>query len=130
MHKRLFSFFLLGISLCAVVAERETRKPNIIFILSDDLAMGDVGAYGQKLIQTPNLDRMAREGTRYLQAYTGTSVCAPARSSLMTGLHMGHCPVRANREIQPEGQMPLPEQTLTVAQLVKTAGYATACMGK
>jgi arylsulfatase A len=108
----------------------DTRKPNIIFILSDDLAMGDVGAYGQKLIQTPHLDQLGREGTRYLQAYTGTSVCAPARTSLMTGLHMGHSPIRANREIQPEGQMPLPAKTVTVAQLLKTQGYATAVIGK
>lgn len=92
--------------------------------------MGDVGAYGQKLIQTPHLDQLGREGTRYLQAYTGTSVCAPARTSLMTGLHMGHSPIRANREIQPEGQMPLPETTFTVAQLLKSQGYATAAIGK
>ena len=105
-------------------------KPNIIFILSDDIAQGDLGCYGQKLIQTPNFDRMAAEGPRYMQAYTGTTVCAPTRSSLMTGLHMGHCPVRANREIQPEGQMPLPEGTYTVAKLLKANGYATACVGK
>ncbi len=105
-------------------------KPNIIFILSDDLAQGDVGCYGQKLIQTPRLDRMAAEGVRYNQAYAGTSVCAPSRSSLMTGLDMGHCPIRANREVQPEGQMPLPAATVTVAQLLKQAGYATACTGK
>ncbi|MCB1208715.1 MAG: arylsulfatase [Verrucomicrobiales bacterium] len=105
-------------------------KPNLIFILSDDVAQGDLGCYGQKLIQTPNLDRMAAEGVRYTQAYAGTSVCAPSRSTLMTGLHTGHCPIRANREIQPEGQMPLPEDTPTVAQLLKGAGYATAVMGK
>src|SRR5512147_2680577 len=70
-------------------------KPNIIFILSDDLAQGDLGCYGQKLIKTPNMDRMAREGMRFTQAYTGTSVCAPARASLITGLHTGHCPIRA-----------------------------------
>ena len=110
--------------------EGPTAHPNLIFILSDDLAMGDVGVYGQQLIQTPNLDRLCREGTRYLQAYTGTTVCAPARASLMTGLHSGHCPVRANREIQPEGQMPLPAGTLTVARLLKEQGYATACIGK
>lgn len=106
------------------------RPPNIIFILSDDLAQGDVGCYGQKLIRTPRMDRMAAEGTRYLQAYSGTSVCAPSRASLMTGLHIGHCPVRANREIKPEGQFPLPEGTVTVARLLKDAGYATACTGK
>ncbi|HPM80931.1 MAG TPA: sulfatase-like hydrolase/transferase [Candidatus Anammoximicrobium sp.] len=96
-------------------AEGDIRqKPNIIFILSDDVAQGDLGCYGQKLIRTPNLDRMAAEGTRYLQAYCGTTVCAPSRTSLITGLHMGHCPIRANREIQPEGQMPLPAGTGTV----------------
>ena len=106
------------------------EKPNLIFILSDDLAQGDCGSYGQKLIQTPNLDRMAREGTRYEQAYSGSTVCAPSRSSLMTGLHMGHCPIRANREAKPEGQKPLPEGTFTVAKLLKEAGYATAVTGK
>jgi len=107
-----------------------TPRPNIIFILSDDVAQGDLGCYGQKLIKTPNLDRMAAEGTRFTQAYCGTSVCAPSRSSVMTGLHMGHCPIRANREIQPEGQMPLPEGTFTVAKLLKNNGYATAVTGK
>ncbi len=107
------------------------EKPNLIFILSDDLAQGDVGCYGQKLIQTPNLDRMAREGTRYTQAFCGTSVCAPSRASLMTGLHSGHCPVRGNWEIaKGEGQYPLPAETVTVAEILKPAGYATACMGK
>src|SRR6188768_3220764 len=109
----------------------EAAQPNMVFILSDDLAQGDLGCYGQKLIQTPNLDRMAREGTRFTQAYCGTSVCAPSRSSLMTGLHSGHCPVRGNWEIAAgEGQYPLPAETVTVAQILKGAGYATACMGK
>ncbi|MGC4042799.1 MAG: arylsulfatase [Armatimonas sp.] len=104
--------------------------PNIIFILSDDLAQGDVGCYGQKLIHTPNLDRMAAEGTRFIQAFCGTSVCAPSRTSLLTGLHTGHSPIRANRELEPEGQMPLPAETPTIAQLLQKAGYATACIGK
>ncbi len=121
----LLSACLIGLS--AVVA---ADRPNIIFILCDDLAQGDLGCYGQKLIQTPSLDRMAREGTMFPQLYSGTSVCAPSRSSLMTGLHMGHCPIRANREVQPEGQKPLPEGTLTVAQVLKKEGYATACTGK
>lgn len=113
-----------------LLAAPARRLPNLVFILSDDLAQGDLGCYGQKLIQTPNTDRMAAEGTRYTQAYCGTTVCAPSRSSLMTGLHSGHCPIRANREIQPEGQMPLPAGTVTVAQILKARGYATACMGK
>ena len=117
--------------LCATaIARADASKPNIIFILSDDLAQGDVGCYGQKLIKTPNLDRMAREGTRFTQAYCGTTVCAPSRTSLMTGRDTGHSPIRANREIGAEGQMPLPAGTFTVAQLLKSAGYATACMGK
>src|SRR5690606_12799059 len=106
------------------------ERPNIIFILSDDIAQGDLGCYGQEKIATPHLDRMAAEGMRFTQAYSGTSVCAPSRSSLMTGLHMGHCPIRANREIRPEGQMPLPEGTVTVAELLRREGYATACVGK
>ena len=106
------------------------HKPNIIFILADDLAQGDLGCYGQKLIKTPRLDRMAAEGTRYTQAYCGTTVCAPSRTSLMTGLDMGHSPIRANRATKPEGQMPLPAATFTVAQLLKGQGYATACIGK
>jgi arylsulfatase A len=105
-------------------------RPNIIYILSDDLAQGDVGVYGQKLIRTPNLDRMAAEGTRFTQAYCGTTVCAPSRTSLMTGLHSGHSPIRANREVQPEGQKPLPAETVTVAQVLKSVGYATGCVGK
>ncbi len=109
---------------------RAADKPNLIFVLSDDIAQGDLGVYGQKLIQTPNLDRLCNEGTRYLSAYTGTSVCAPARSSFFTGLHMGHCPTRANREIGSEGQRPLPPSTVTIAKLLKAAGYNTATMGK
>jgi len=122
--------FCLGLIPGVTFADQPKQPPNIIFILSDDIAQGDVGVYGQELIQTPNLDKMAAEGTLYHQAYTGTSVCAPARSSLMTGLHMGHCPIRANREMKGEGQMPMPEGTYTVAKLLKAQGYATACIGK
>ena len=123
-------FLLLAFAALSSEALAKEEQPNIIFILSDDLAQGDLGCYGQKLIQTPNLDRMASEGTRYLQGYCGTSVCAPSRSVLMTGLHTGHCPIRANREVQPEGQKPLPAGTITVAKILKDAGYATACCGK
>lgn len=107
-----------------------TQQPNIIWVMADDLGMGDLGCFGQKKIKTPNLDRMAAEGTRFTSAYCGTSVCAPSRASLMTGLHMGHCPIRANREVQPEGQMPLPKENPTVAELLKKAGYATGLFGK
>jgi arylsulfatase A-like enzyme len=124
---------LLGFLLLAPVAllrAATPAKPNIIFVLSDDVAQGDIGVYGQKLIQTPRMDRMAREGTRYTQAFCGTTVCAPSRTSLMTGLHTGHSPVRGNWEVPVEGQLPLPASTVTVAQLLKTAGYATAVAGK
>ncbi len=118
-------------TLCTADSQRPP-KPNLIFILADDLAQGDLGCYGQRRIQTPNLDRMAAEGTRYTQAYCGTSVCAPSRTSLMTGLHVGHTPSRGNKKPPgtTEGQWPLSAKTLTVAQVLKTQGYATACMGK
>jgi arylsulfatase A len=105
-------------------------KPNIIWVMADDLGMGDLGCFGQKKIKTPNLDRMASEGTRFTSTYCGTSVCAPSRASLMTGLHMGHCPIRANREVQPEGQKPLPKENPTVAELLKKEGYNTGLFGK
>src|SRR4026208_2070604 len=115
MHRRMRTILVLILFLVAAACSAE--KPNIIFILSDDLAQGDLGCYGQKLIQTPHLDRLAREGTRFTQAYCGTTVCAPSRTSLMTGLHTGHSPVRANWEIASgEGQLPLPPETVTVAQ--------------
>ena len=122
--------FLPCLLLVAAVGAAEPRKPNIIFILSDDLAQGDLGCYGQKLIQTPNLDRMAKEGTRFTQGYCGTSVCAPSRTSLMLGQHTGHSPIRANRELKAEGQLPIPADSITVAKALKGSGYATACTGK
>ena len=126
----LFASLLSAVLTASVLAASAARPPNIIFVLSDDIAQGDIGVYGQKLIQTPRLDRMAREGTRYQQAYCGTTVCAPSRTSLMTGLHTGHAPVRGNWEVPVEGQLPLPASTVTVAQILKTAGYATAVAGK
>lgn len=111
-------------------AAEPPATPNVVFVLSDDLAQGDVGCYGQKLIKTPHLDAMATEGTRFTQAYCGTSVCAPSRTSLMIGQHTGHSPIRANREVQPEGQKSLPAGTYTIAKFLKDNGYATACVGK
>ncbi len=132
--KRLSFLKILGIITLALTfclnAQTDKKKPNLIFILSDDIAQGDLGAYGQELIKTPNLDRLCTEGTRYLSAYSGTSVCAPSRTSFFTGLHMGNSPVRGNREVKPEGQFPLPENTVTIANVLKSAGYKTAAMGK
>lgn len=104
--------------------------PNIVYILADDLGYGDLGCYGQTKIHTPHIDKLAAEGMRFTQHYSGCTVCAPARSSLLTGLHTGHTPIRGNREVFPEGQHPMPGDTLTVAKLLKAAGYRTAAFGK
>lgn len=108
----------------------QSRKPNIVFILADDLGYGDIQPYGQKLIQTPNLNRLAKQGMKYTQFYAGTSVCAPSRSSLMTGQHTGHTPIRGNKEVMPEGQVPIPDSTVTIAEVMKKAGYTTGIFGK
>lgn len=105
-------------------------QPNIIFILADDLGYGDLGCYGQQVIQTPSIDRMASEGMLFTDAYAGSTVCAPSRCSLMTGLHTGHTYVRGNKEAKPMGQLPLPEDAVTVPKLLKSRGYRTALIGK
>ena len=107
-----------------------SAKPNIVFFLCDDLGYGDLGCFGQKKIKTPNLDRLAAEGMRFTQAYAGTTVCAPSRCALMTGQHTGHCYIRGNKELKPEGQEPMPADTFTVAHLMKKAGYVTGMIGK
>lgn len=128
-RRLLIAGIIATFSLNALTAE-EKKPTNFIFVLSDDIAQGDLGCYGQKLIKTPRLDQMAAEGTRYLQAYCGTSVCAPSRSSFFTGLHSGHCPVRGNYEVPPEGQLPLPDKTVTITEVAKAGGYATSTFGK
>lgn len=120
---------LLGM-VSPMVAKPAERPPNVIFILADDLGYGDIGAFGQNLIHTPNIDRLAAEGTRYTQAYAGATVCAPSRCTLMTGLHNGHAPIRGNLGVKPEGQAPMPADTFTVAHLFKNAGYTTGITGK
>jgi arylsulfatase A len=105
-------------------------KPNIIYILADDLGYGDLSCYGQKHFQTPNIDGMASEGMRFTQHYAGTTVCAPSRSSLMTGLTTGHTPIRGNKQHGEEGQWPLPANSFTIAEMLKEAGYATGAFGK
>ncbi len=112
------------------IAVNAQQKPNIVFILADDLGYGDIGCYGQKLIKTPNIDMLAENGMRFTQFYAGTSVCAPSRSSFMTGQHTGHTPIRGNFEIKPEGQLPLTDSAYTIAELFKKAGYATGGFGK
>jgi arylsulfatase A-like enzyme len=99
-------------------------KPNLIYILADDLGYGDVGCYGQDRIRTPSLDRMAAEGMRFTQHYAGSTVCAPSRCSLMTGQHTGHTWIRAN------GRAPIRPEDVTVAEVLQDAGYATGMAGK
>jgi len=116
------------------------RSPNIILILADDLGYNEVGAYGQKKIRTPNIDRLAQEGVRLTDHYSGSPVCAPSRAVLLTGLHTGHAYIRDNdemgdrgdvwRDLSLEGQRPLPAGTVTIASVLKRAGYATAAVGK
>ena len=105
-------------------------KPNIIFILADDLGYGDLGSYGQKLIQTPRLDRMAAEGMRFTQFYAGSTVCAPSRSVLMTGRHTGRTSVRGNAGTLGYPAQTLPANEVTVARVLKSAGYTTGLVGK
>lgn len=107
-----------------------TARPNIVFILADDLGYGDLGCYGQQRIQTPRLDRMAAEGTRFTQCYAGSTVCAPSRSVLMQGLHTGHCRVRGNAGRANPLAQSLRAEDFTVAELLRTHGYATGLVGK
>ncbi|KJF45349.1 arylsulfatase [Draconibacterium sediminis] len=106
------------------------ETPNIIYILADDLGYGDLGCYQQKIIKTPHIDQLAQNGMKFTQHYCGSSVCAPSRSSLLTGQDTGHTPIRGNKEVQPEGQAPLPAESVTIAELLKNAGYITGAFGK
>jgi len=115
---------------CNQQSEEQTGKPNIVFIMADDMGVADAGCYGNKLIETPNLDRMAGEGIRFTHHYAGCTVCAPSRGSLMTGMHSGQAYIKGNFAMQIEGNLPLPDTTLTVAELLMQAGYRTAVIGK
>jgi len=106
------------------------QPPNIIFILADDLGYGDLSFNGQTHFNTPNIDRLAKEGLFFTQHYAGSTVCAPSRSAIMTGLHTGHTPIRGNKEVRPEGQHPLPAATYTLTEMLKDAGYVTGVFGK
>ncbi|GIW80525.1 MAG: N-acetylgalactosamine-6-sulfatase [Gemmatales bacterium] len=119
----IFSIILL-VGLVVPLPVLAADKPNIVFIMADDLGYGDLGCYGQKRIQTPNLDRLAREGMRFTDFYAGSTVCAPSRCVLMTGYHTGHCFIRGN------GKDNLRPEDVTIAEVLKTAGYRTALVGK
>ena len=123
---RLFLFSLLCLSFGSMAQE----KPNIIYILCDDLGYAEVGYNGQKKIQTPELDALAAKGMRFTDHYCGNAVCAPSRASLITGKHPGHAFIRANSPGYPNGQTPIPADSETLGKLMKRAGYATACIGK
>src|SRR5580700_6591525 len=120
MLRTLLPSLLLACSSFATVrAESPAQPPNIIFVLADDLGYGDVGCYGQKQIQTPNIDQLASQGVRFTQVYAGSTVCAPSRCALMTGLHTGHCHIRGNKTV------PLRPEDTTVAAILKAVGYRT-----
>jgi len=110
--------------------ERVPTKPNIIFVLADDLGYGELGCYGQKVIQTPEIDRMAAEGMRFTQFYAGATVCAPSRCVLMVGQHTGHCSVRGNAGANNRSVQSLREDDMTISEILKKQGYATALIGK
>ena len=110
--------------------EKPERRPNIIYILADDLGYGDLSCNGQEKFKTPHLDQLASEGIRFTQHYSGSTVCAPSRSALMTGQHTGHTPIRGNKEWDPEGQWPLCDEAYTLAELLKEHGYRTGAFGK
>jgi uncharacterized sulfatase len=131
-------FYLLPLVMATIAVARDAspataapdnRKPNIIFILADDLGYGDVGCYGQQRIRTPSIDRMAAEGLRFTDAYAGATVCAPSRCVLMTGLHGGHARIRGNGQPGDPGRSLLADD-VTVGRVLKDAGYATGIIGK
>lgn len=121
---------VMSVALLAVLSSScnsapDYGKPNIVFIMADDLGYAHLGSYGQDKIRTPSLDRLAEEGVRFTQFYSGSTVCAPARSVLMTGKHTGHTSVRGNT-----GGLPLEPADVTVAEVLKEAGYTTGLFGK
>ena len=132
LNKLIYSIILTGLIAIAFQCKEASTtdqegnifRPNIVFIMADDLGWGDLGCYGQQKIATPNIDRLAAQGIRFTQFYAGSTVCAPSRSSLLTGLHTGHTPIRGNKEIQPEGQWPLPDSSETLAEILKSLGIS------
>ncbi len=124
--KRFFVILLLAFAPVLFAA----AKPNIIFIMADDLGFAELGSYGQRKIKTPHLDQLAREGMRFTANYCGNAVCAPSRCVLMTGKHPGHAIVRSNKSMKPEGQFPIPASEVTIGELLQKEGYVTGAFGK
>jgi arylsulfatase A len=112
--------------------EKKNNNPNIVYILADDLGIGDLGCYGQKVIKTPNIDRLAAQGMLFTNHYSGSTVCAPSRSALLTGQHTGHTSIRDNKGGggSSEGQVPMEANSFTLAELLKQKGYTTGAFGK
>ena len=121
-----FALFLFLALLSSLLA----RKPNVIYVMADDLGYAELGSYGQEKINTPRIDELASEGMRFTRNYSGNAVCAPSRCVLMTGKHPGHAFIRNNGEVKPEGQRPIPKGEVTIAELLKKQGYATGAFGK
>jgi arylsulfatase A-like enzyme len=119
----------IGAGAAATMARQRPAPPNILLIQADDLGYGDLSAYGQTRFQTPSLDRLAREGTRFTQYYAGSTVCAPSRAALLTGMHTGHGWIRGNGGL-PGGDVPLRPEDVTIAEVLRGAGYRTAIVGK
>jgi arylsulfatase A len=139
MNRNIFSRLLPAAASLASLAwlalpvkaqQKAATTPNIVFILADDLGYGDLSAYGQQKFSTPHIDQLAKQGMRFTQFYAGTSVCAPSRASLVTGLHTGHTFIRGNKEIKPEGQQPIADTVITVMEVLKKAGYTSGIFGK
>ena len=124
-------FILYGCNVNKLKIDQDSnKKPNIIYILADDLGYGDLGCYGQSKFDTPNIDKLAEDGIRFTQHYSGSTVCAPSRSSLMTGQHTGRTFIRGNKSMKPEGQYPISSSIVTFAEILQKAGYKTGAFGK
>ena len=131
---KLISSLLLGlfavVGLVPLAIAGDPEKPNFIYLMLDDAGYGDLSCYGQQKFETPNIDRLARHGMRFTQHYSGSTVCAPTRCCLMTGMHTGHSYVRGNRAAKPEGQAPMPADIVTIPRLLRKRGYVTGAFGK
>ena len=129
-HLCFLCFLLFQLPFTSVGHTAEPRRPNVVFVIADDLGYGDIGCFGQTKIRTPHIDQLATEGMRLTQHYSGNAVCAPSRCVLMTGKHPGHAFIRNNRSTPPEGQYPIPADTVTLMKLFRDLGYATGGFGK
>jgi len=138
LKKLLISVFFYGLFLvvvfaytsCSDIKKAEKGKPNVVYLLADDMGYGEIGILGQEKISTPNIDKLISDGMLFTEHYSGSTVCAPSRSSLLTGQHTGHTPIRGNVEVKPEGQHPLPNDRKSIAAIMKEAGYKTGAFGK